>query len=129
MDARTILQRAWNDSVWSKVIAAGITAALAGGLGALAGSWLETSRHQLLQLVAAPVTLPAWSLAALGLAIAALAGLLCRTWSRDHAQRNARGTDDIQPNAVPIVEARLFACPLESPPDYALTPAVTSRVP
>ncbi len=115
MDARTILQRAWNDSVWSKVIAAAITAALAGGLGALAGSWesLETSRHQLLQLAAAPVTLPAWSLAALGLAIAALAGLLCRTWSRDHAQRNAGGAEDIQPNAVPIIEARLFACPLE----------------
>jgi hypothetical protein len=128
MDARTILQRAWNDSVWSKVIAAGITAALAGGLGALAGSWesLETSRHQLLQLIAAPVTLPAWSLAALGLAIAVLAGLLCRTWSRDHAQGNARGTDDVQPNAVPIVEARLFACPLEPPSNYA---AVTSRVP
>jgi len=114
MNARTVLRRAWNDSVWSKVIAAAITAALAAGLSTLAGSWesLATSRHQLLQLAATPITLPAWSLAALGFVIAAL---LCRGRSRDHAQRNAGNADDIQPNAVPIVEARLFACPLDSP--------------
>lgn len=108
MDARTILRRAWNDSVWSKVIAAAITAALAGGLSVLAGSWgsLGTAPSQLLQRVAAPVTLPAWSLAAFGLVIAVLAGLSCRK------RRNANTADDIQPNAVPIVEARLFALPV-----------------
>ena len=135
MDARTVLRRAWNDSVWSKVIAAAITAALAGGLSILAGSWdsLETSRRQLLQVVAAQVMLPAWSLATFGLAAVVLAGLSCRSWHRSrrrgHTGCNAGDADDIQPNAVPIVEARLFACPWEPPPDYALTPAVTSRVP
>lgn len=117
MDARTVLRRAWNDSVWSKVIAAAITAALAGGLSILAGSsWgsLGTAPSQLLQRVAAPVTLPAWSLA-LGLVAAVLAGMSCRLWTRDNARRDTRDVDDIQPNAVPIVEARLFACPLESP--------------
>ena len=117
MDARIVLRRAWKDSVWSKVIAAAITAALAGGLSTVAGSWesLGIARRQLLQFVAAPVTMPAWSLAALGLLIAVLAGLSCRRWTRDRARHDARVADDIQPNAVPIVEARLFACPLEAP--------------
>ena len=119
MDARTVLRRAWNDSVWSKVIAAAITAVLAAGLSTLASSWdaLEAPRHQLLHFVATPVTLPAWSLAALALVMAVLVGLSCRK------RHNTTGADDIQPNAVPIVEARLFACPLESP-----TPT-PSRVP
>ncbi|MBN9488542.1 MAG: hypothetical protein J0H44_15000 [Alphaproteobacteria bacterium] len=119
MDARTVLRRAWNDSVWSKVIAAAITAVLAAGLGTLASSWDALPRHQLLQFVATPVTLPAWSLAAFGLLVAVLAGSSCRGWRRrrrrDHAGCDVRSADDIQPNAVPIVEARLFACPLESP--------------
>lgn len=111
MDARTVLRRAWNDSVWSKVIAAAITASLAGTASLLATSWesLEASRHQLLRLVEAPVTLPAWSLAALALAMSGLVLLSCRK------RRNTNAADDIQPNAVPIVEARLFACPLEPP--------------
>ena len=111
MDARMVLRRAWNDSVWSKVIAAAITAALAAGLSTLASSWesLGAFRHQLLWLVETPVTLPAWSLAALALVMAVLVGLSCRK------RHNTNGADDVQPNAVPVVEARLFACPLEAP--------------
>jgi ABC-type sulfate transport system permease component len=68
----TLLRRAWTDSVWSKVIATGITAALAGLLGALAAWWrtLDGFRGSIFRLIDRPVTLPAWSLLALGCLIA-----------------------------------------------------------
>ncbi len=108
MSTWTILRKAWNDSVWSKVIAAGITAALAAIVGALAtyGELLAKSRPQILRLIDAPVVMPAWSLAALGLLIAVLAWLSLRR------RPKAGTTDDIHPNAVPITEAHLLVSPM-----------------
>lgn len=103
----TLLRRAWTDSVWSKVIAAGITAALAGLLGALAAWWrtLEGLRGSIFRLVDQPVTLPVWSLMALGGLIALVLWL-----SRRKQRRTAEAadvSDTLQPNAVPVLEARL----------------------
>ena len=111
MSARTILDRAWNDSVWSKVIATAITAALAGLLGSLAGyvNVPETLHGRILRRIDAPVTLPAWSLAALGLVIVVLAIVVLAL-----SRRRGRGkpaAEDIQPNAVPVIEARALAWP------------------
>lgn len=103
----TLLRKAWTDSVWSKVIAAGITAALAGLLGVLAAWWrtLEGFRRSIFWLVDRPVTLPAWSLLALGGLIALLLFWLSR-WRRRPGAEMADVSDAVQPNAVPVFEAR-----------------------
>lgn len=103
----TLLRKAWTDSVWSKVIATGITALLAGLLGALAAWWrtLDGLRGSILRLVDMPVTLPAWSLLALGGLIALALGLSRR--KRRTAPAADAPTDALQPNAVPVLEARL----------------------
>lgn len=101
----TLLQRAWTDSVWSKVIATGITAALAGLLGALAAWWrtLEGLRRSIFRLVDMPVTLPAWSLLALGCLTALV------LWLSRRNRCTADAADALQPNAVPVLEARFAA--------------------
>ncbi len=93
-----MLRRAWNDSVWSKVIAAGITAALA-AIGGFAMKPLERAGTQLADALAASVVVPVWlvcgGLALLAVQIAAVV-LLCR-------ERTTRAQDaDPQPNAVPV---------------------------
>lgn len=108
VSARTVLDKAWNDSVWSKVIATAITAALAALLGSLAGyvNVPETLRAQVLRWIDAPVTLPAWSLAALGLVIVVLAiAVLAAPRRRGRGKADA---EDIQPNAVPVFDARVL---------------------
>jgi hypothetical protein len=102
----TLLRKAWTDSVWSKVIAAGITALLASLLGALAAWWrtLEGLRESIFRLVDRPVTLPAWSLLALGGSIALQLWLMRR--NRRPGAEMAVMSDALQPNAVPVLEAR-----------------------
>jgi len=98
-----VLRKVWNDSVWSKVIAAGITAAMA-AIGSLAyAHWGALS--DLAAVLTQPVPIPLWLLLALGLAfVAALAFPRFRSSDTgDHAQ----------PNAVPI--ARIDALFLERP--------------
>ena len=98
-----VLRKVWNDSVWSKVIAAGITAALA-TIGSLAYAHWDTLGDLAAELTR-PVPVPLWLLLALGFAfVAAL------------AFRHRRGTasgDDAQPNAVPV--ARIDLLFLERP--------------
>jgi len=103
------LQKAWTDSVWSKVIATGITAALAGLLGALAAWWrtLDGLRRSIFRLVDMSVTLPAWSLLALGCLIALVLWLLRR--NRRCRAEAADTADALQPNAVPVLETRVAA--------------------
>ena len=105
----TLLRRAWTDSVWSKVIATGITAALAGLLGALAAWWrtLDGFRGSIFRLVDRPVTLPAWSLLALGCLIALVLWRSRRTRRRRAEANDA--VDALQPNAVPVLEAHVAA--------------------
>jgi hypothetical protein len=94
-----ILRRAWNDSVWSKVIAAGITAALA-AIGSLAvGQWHEVndSAGALGAALASSVSVPVWLLALLAGSVAALVLALSRRGNLD-----GDASVDVQPNAVPV---------------------------
>jgi hypothetical protein len=98
-----MLRRAWNDSVGSKVIAAGITAALAAG-GAFAAKHLERLSDEVARLLARTVTVPAWlALCVLFLLSALMVAVvvLRRKRARDQSA-------DIQPNAVPIVLKRRY---------------------
>jgi hypothetical protein len=94
-----ILRKAWNDSVWSKVIAAGITAALA-AMGSLAVShWHDVSGSAaaLTAALASSVSVPVWLLA---LVTGSVAGLVLAL-----RRRRADPVDlsvDVQPNAVPV---------------------------
>jgi hypothetical protein len=92
-----ILRKAWNDSVWSKVIAGGITAALA-AIGSLAVShWHDVSgtAAALAAALASTVSVPVWVLALVG---GSVAGLVLALWRR----RADPVEIDIQPNAVPV---------------------------
>ncbi len=103
MSVFAVLRKAWNDSVWSKVIAAGITAALA-AVGSLAFAHRDTL-GDLAAVLTQPVPVPLWLLLVLALAFVALAAL-----------RRSRGSDagdDAQPNAIPI--ARIDTPFLERP--------------
>jgi hypothetical protein len=100
-----VLRKVWNDSVWSKVIAAGITAALA-AVGSLAFAHGDTL-GDLLAAVTQPVPVPLWLLLALGLAFVALALRRFRVSGTD---------DEAQPNAVPVarIDALFLGRPFES---------------
>lgn len=93
-----MLRRAWNDSVWSKVIAAGITAAIA-AIGAFAMKPLEATfevgRTALTRTVQVPAWLALGSLVLLAVLIAAVSIL----WRRKAVVDNDA---DTQPNAVPV---------------------------
>jgi hypothetical protein len=108
----TVLQKAWNDSVWSKVIATAITAVLAAILAAVVGYWatLKEPREQITRFINAPMVVPAWLLVALGLLIIVL---LIHSF---RARRPASSDEeDIQPNAVLIAEARIMKSPVGKP--------------
>lgn len=92
MSVLAVLRKVWNDSVWSKVIAAGVTAALAAG-GSLAFAHWDTLGGLLAELTQ-PVAVPLWLLLAVGLALVALVFRRFRLSGSD---------DDAQPNAVPVV--------------------------
>ena len=96
MSVLTVLRKVWNDSVWSKVIAAGITAALAAVGGLAFARWDTLTR---------PVPVPLWLLLVLALAFVALAAL--------RRPRTSDADDDAQPNAIPI--ARIDTSFLERP--------------
>jgi hypothetical protein len=98
-----VLRKVWNDSVWSKVIAAGITAALA-AIGSLAFAHGGTL-GDLAAVLTQPVPVPLWLLLALGLAF--VGALMFRRLG------NAGADDEAQPNAVPI--ARIDTLILERP--------------
>ena len=49
-----VLRKAWNDSVWSKVIASGIVAALAAAGGAIIAHW-DGVRDALVRSVQVPL--------------------------------------------------------------------------
>lgn len=106
MTLLALVERAWNDSVWSKVIASGITA----GLGVMFvlpfHYWegLKVAKTPIFQIANAPIVVPAWLAAALGILLVGAVRLALR------AGRSG-GTDDhaVQPNALPIVEATIVA--------------------
>jgi hypothetical protein len=100
-----VLRKVWNDSVWSKVIAAGITAAVA-AVGSLAfAHWDRLA--DVPAVLTRPVPLPLWLLLLLGIALVALALRRLRAPGIE---------DDVQPNAIPVarVHARLLERPFES---------------
>ena len=105
MSVFAVLRKVWNDSVWSKVIAAGITAALA-AVGGLAFAHRDTL-GDLATLITQPVPVPLWLLLALGLAFVALGFRRFRSSGTD---------DDAQPNAVPIttIDTLFLERPFES---------------
>lgn len=104
MKPMTVLRKAWNDSVWSKVIASAITTGLGATLVAVAHYWerLKDLKSPIVRIAHAPVTMPAWLAVALGVLLAVLAflSLAARHRSDPHEQ-------DIQPNAIPIVDATI----------------------
>lgn len=96
-----MLWKIWNDSVWSKVIGAGITAALAGAgavalkhLGALSEAALRVA-----DLLGSPLTVPMWLvLVTILLVTTLLTAALLLTLRR---RVPTRGGDDVpEPNAV-----------------------------
>jgi hypothetical protein len=99
----SVLRKVWNDSVWSKVIAAGITAALA-AIGSLAYAHGNTL-GDLAAVLTRPVPVPLWLLLALGLAFVVALAFRRRQPSVTE--------DDAQPNAVPV--ARIDMPFLERP--------------
>lgn len=104
MSVRAVLRKVWNDSVWSKVIAAGITAALA-AVGSLAFAHWNTLA--VLAELSRRVPVPLWLMLLVGLAFVALAF---------HRFRVSGADDDAQPNAVPIatVDMLFLERPFES---------------
>lgn len=101
----TALRKIWNDSVWSKVIAAGITAAVA-AVGSLAfAHWDRLADVPV--VLTRPVPLPLWLLLLLGIAPVALALRRLRVPGVE---------GDIQPNAIPVarIHARFLERPFES---------------
>jgi hypothetical protein len=88
-----VLRRAWNDSVWSKVIAAGITAGVA-AVGSLAFAHWDTVATSITQSVSVPL----WALVLLPFGVAVLMAALLGTRYRKRMPVDG----DLQPNAVPI---------------------------
>ncbi len=90
-----VLRKAWNDSVWSKVIASGIVGALAAGAGALATHW-DAVRDAL----ARPVQAPLWVVLLLGVGVALL---LTVAWlGRREREADGPAEMDVQPNAIAV---------------------------
>lgn len=109
MSPLALLTKAWNDSVWSKVIAAAITAALATLLTALVQYWETLKDHweQIVWLSSRPILVPAWLLVVFG--VVAVLLLFFALGVRTRASM-----ENIEPNAVPIVEARAMKPPVEN---------------
>ena len=104
-----MLQKAWNDSVWSKVIAAGITGAFAGA-GALAvGQWPHFLHlgDKLVSSLRGDVRVPIWlvlgAATLLAMSMLGVIVLVLRKAAPD------RGIDD-QPNAIPVALVRKKQC-------------------
>ena len=98
----TMLRRAWNDSVWSKVIAAGITAALAAA-GALVVKHVERVfdlGSVASAMLARSVAVPVWLVVGALILLAALLGLVIILWQR---RTPIPQNDEEQPNAVPVL--------------------------
>jgi type VI protein secretion system component VasF len=97
-----MLRRAWNDSVWSKVIAAGITAALA-AIGAVvvknAERVFDVSGAAAAMLTRS-VAVPVWLVVGVLAILAALMVLVIFLWRR---KRPFAQGDEVQPNAVPVL--------------------------
>lgn len=98
------VKKIWTDSVWSKVIASGITTGLGALFVVLFRDW-ELSKDagaSILRVASVPVVVPAWLAAAVGMLLLGLIGIALQAARK-------RGTDDqfVEPNAVPIVEAHV----------------------
>ncbi len=112
MSLRTILRSAWRDSVWSKVIAAGITTALGAAAALAIGSWhgLEDRASAVWGTLGGEMAVPVWLVAGLALVAVVLAVMSMVLWA--WAERAARQTGpEIQPNAVLVDEARVVEAP------------------
>lgn len=97
-----MLRRAWNDSVWSKVIAARITAGLA-AIGAVVAKHLERVFEvggAAAALLGRSITIPVWLVIGVLVVVVVLAALVLIFWQR---KRPPPPGDEVQPNAVPIV--------------------------
>jgi hypothetical protein len=105
MKPMTVLKNAWNDSVWSKVIASAITTGLGATLVAVARHWepLKDLKDLIFRVAHAPVIMPAWLAAILGIFLAVVLAVL----SLSARHRSDRHEQDIQPNAIPIVDATI----------------------
>lgn len=92
-----MLWKAWTDSVWSKVIAAGITAVLA-ALGALAMKHMEGVLRMSAALLTGSVLVPTWLVLGTGIVLAILITAVTVLWrrSRWHVHEAA----ETEPNAV-----------------------------
>jgi hypothetical protein len=98
------MRKAWNDSVWSKVIASGITTGLGATFVVLFRYW-ELSKGveaPILRVANAPVMMPAWLAVVLGIVLLGLAGFAVH-----RGRKSAADEDAVEPNAVPIVEAAI----------------------
>lgn len=99
-----MLQRAWNDNVWSKVIAAGITAGLA-AIGALVVKNLErvlAVGSDAATVLASSISVPMWFVLGVAILMATLAAsVMLLLWQRRMTTSNECADD--QPNAVPVV--------------------------
>jgi hypothetical protein len=100
------MREIWTDSVWSKVIASGITTGLGALFVVLVRYWdrSKDAGISILRLANTPVVVPAWLATAVGILLVGLIGMALRAACK-------RGADDqtIEPNAVPIVEANIVA--------------------
>ena len=98
------VKKIWADSVWSKVIASGITTGLGALFVVLVRDW-ELSKDagaSILRVANVPVVMPVWLATVLGILLLGSVSLALR-------EVRKRGADDqaIEPNAVPIVEATI----------------------
>lgn len=103
-----MLRWAWNDSVWSKVIAAGIIWTLAGG-GTLVWPRLSELGGKVGTMLVGSIPVPTWLvLGAATLLAARPVALIVQRW-----RNNGRPSEsaDVQPNAIPIC-----ICPPREPP-------------
>jgi hypothetical protein len=109
---RTILRSAWKDSVWSKVIATAITAALGAAAAAVVTYWhgAEGRAGAVWQALGREMLVPVWLVAGLALLAVLLSVLSMILWA--WAERVPReASREIQPNAVLVEEARVIEPP------------------
>jgi hypothetical protein len=99
-----IFRKAWNDSVLSKVIAAGITAVLAGLAGLAFNHWIGVA-----DVLTTSVLVPVWLLL-----LGALVLLVVVVWSL-RPRPTSEPEPDAHPNAVLVArDTRLLGRPFES---------------
>lgn len=101
------VKKIWTDSVWSKVIASGITTGLGALFVVLFRDW-ELSKDagsSILRVASVPVVVPAWLATVLVILLLGLASFAVQRG------RNSGGSDEdaVEPNAVPIIEATIVA--------------------